>query len=80
MTPKMNWITGWAYLVKTMKMVMPLPLMPLLHHLVSLHLMLLVSGVEEKSYLEIASMLLPHGQPGVSGGVGRNLVLLLCNL
>jgi hypothetical protein len=52
--------------------------MPLLRHVLSLHLLLLVSGVEEKIYQEMALMLLPRGQPDV--GVGRNLILLLCNL
>jgi hypothetical protein len=54
--------------------------MPILHHLLSPHLLLLVSGVEEKSYQDMVSILLPHAQPDISGGVGRNLILLSCNL
>jgi hypothetical protein len=50
--------------------------MPILHHLLGPHPLLLVSGVEEKSYREMVSMLLPHAQPGVVGGVERNLILL----
>jgi hypothetical protein len=63
-----------------MKLMITLLPMPILHHLLGPHLLLLVSGVEEKSYQDMVSILLPHAQPDIGSGVGRNLILLSCNL